>query len=266
MIGKLAYVVLFCLLLLLLLPFSHEETLMSFPMNMHTFLFVYLFVACIASVPVWTRSFYHILAARKLRREQTVGGRVWEWRGEGGTMWTERTSLAMRANLFEAGIHRRLNKNSKICILFVHLGPQCIMSGTTKLPYALKPLMLYAGEVTCQTQSGKVMIAAVYLIVFLIVFVGDLHLRHKKKKKKTDELSLCFTSNRIGWVFTLFFFYTDSEAEPHHSFLPRKASRSATGRCKLSKIQILTTLLHFLLKMSLAVLVPAVLCFTCDLA
>lgn len=30
------------------------------------------------------------------------------------------------------------------------------MAGTTKLPYAQKPLMLYGGEMTCQTQSGKV--------------------------------------------------------------------------------------------------------------
>ena len=30
------------------------------------------------------------------------------------------------------------------------------MVGTTKLPYAQKPLMLYSGEVTCQTLSGKV--------------------------------------------------------------------------------------------------------------
>ncbi|XP_031560697.1 WD repeat-containing protein 19-like [Actinia tenebrosa] len=34
-------------------------------------------------------------------------------------------------------------------------GPQCIMAGTTKLPYAQKPLMLYNGEMTCQTPSGK---------------------------------------------------------------------------------------------------------------
>jgi len=36
------------------------------------------------------------------------------------------------------------------------LGPQCILAGSTKLPYAQKPLMLYGGEITCQTQSGKV--------------------------------------------------------------------------------------------------------------
>ncbi|KAK3739122.1 hypothetical protein QZH41_010524, partial [Actinostola sp. cb2023] len=34
-------------------------------------------------------------------------------------------------------------------------GPQCIMAGTTKLPYAQKPLMLYSGEMICQTLSGK---------------------------------------------------------------------------------------------------------------
>ncbi|KAL9972694.1 hypothetical protein ACROYT_G019054 [Oculina patagonica] len=35
------------------------------------------------------------------------------------------------------------------------IGPQCIMAGSTKLPYAQKPFMLYGGEITCQTQSGK---------------------------------------------------------------------------------------------------------------
>lgn len=43
-----------------------------------------------------------------------------------------------------------------IMILLIFLGPQCIMAGSTKLPYAQKPLMLYGGEMTCQTQSGKV--------------------------------------------------------------------------------------------------------------
>ncbi|XP_073252735.1 WD repeat-containing protein 19-like [Porites lutea] len=35
------------------------------------------------------------------------------------------------------------------------IGPKCILAGSTKLPYAQKPLMLYGGEITCQTQSGK---------------------------------------------------------------------------------------------------------------
>ncbi|XP_033108550.1 WD repeat-containing protein 19-like isoform X2 [Anneissia japonica] len=34
-------------------------------------------------------------------------------------------------------------------------GPQVTLAGTTKLPYAQKPLLLYNGEVTCQTPSGK---------------------------------------------------------------------------------------------------------------
>lgn len=43
-----------------------------------------------------------------------------------------------------------------VILFFFFLGPQCIMAGSTKLPYAQKPLMLYGGEMTCQTQSGKV--------------------------------------------------------------------------------------------------------------
>ena len=35
------------------------------------------------------------------------------------------------------------------------LGPSVTLADTTKLPFAQKPLMLYNGEMTCQTQSGK---------------------------------------------------------------------------------------------------------------
>eukprot|EP00118_Oscarella_pearsei_P011922 m.83949 g.83949 ORF g.83949 m.83949 type:complete len:1349 (+) comp36373_c0_seq7:62-4108(+) len=34
-------------------------------------------------------------------------------------------------------------------------GPQCQLVGTTKVPFGYKPLMLYNGDVTCQTASGK---------------------------------------------------------------------------------------------------------------
>jgi len=36
-------------------------------------------------------------------------------------------------------------------------GPSCVFAGNSKLPYGQKPLMLYNGEVSCQTLSGKVM-------------------------------------------------------------------------------------------------------------
>lgn len=35
-------------------------------------------------------------------------------------------------------------------------GPQCTLASTTKLPYGHSTLMLYNGELTCQTQSGKI--------------------------------------------------------------------------------------------------------------
>lgn len=35
-------------------------------------------------------------------------------------------------------------------------GAQCLLASTTKLPFGHRPLMLYNGELTCQTQSGKV--------------------------------------------------------------------------------------------------------------
>ena len=44
----------------------------------------------------------------------------------------------------------------------VFVGSQCVVAGTTKLPYGQIPLMLYNGEVTLQTQSGK--ISTLYLI------------------------------------------------------------------------------------------------------
>ena len=42
------------------------------------------------------------------------------------------------------------------CILICFSGPSCVFAGNTKLPYGQKPLMLYNGEVSCQTLSGKV--------------------------------------------------------------------------------------------------------------
>ena len=41
-------------------------------------------------------------------------------------------------------------------IKFNFAGPSCVFAGNTKLPYGQKPLMLYNGEVSCLTLSGKV--------------------------------------------------------------------------------------------------------------
>ena len=41
-------------------------------------------------------------------------------------------------------------------INFNFSGPSCVFAGNTKLPYGQKPLMLYNGEVSCLTLSGKV--------------------------------------------------------------------------------------------------------------
>ena len=35
-------------------------------------------------------------------------------------------------------------------------GPECMLASSTKLPFGHNPLMLYGGELTCQTQSGKI--------------------------------------------------------------------------------------------------------------
>ena len=35
-------------------------------------------------------------------------------------------------------------------------GPSCVMVGTTKLQFGLRPLMLYNGQVSCQTLTGKI--------------------------------------------------------------------------------------------------------------
>lgn len=36
------------------------------------------------------------------------------------------------------------------------LGSKVILVGATKLPFSHKPLLLHNGELTCQTQSGKI--------------------------------------------------------------------------------------------------------------
>ena len=43
---------------------------------------------------------------------------------------------------------------SPLCPLGVP-GPQVALVGSTALPFSLKPLLLYNGELTCQTPSGK---------------------------------------------------------------------------------------------------------------
>lgn len=40
--------------------------------------------------------------------------------------------------------------------LFSDTGSKVILAGSTKLPFSHKPLLLYNGELTCQTQSGKI--------------------------------------------------------------------------------------------------------------
>ena len=37
-------------------------------------------------------------------------------------------------------------------------GALCELIGTTKLPFGYKPLMLYNGEVSCQTLTGRISI------------------------------------------------------------------------------------------------------------
>ena len=44
-----------------------------------------------------------------------------------------------------------------MCTLIV-TGSTCHMVGVTKLPFGHKPLMLYNGEVSCQTLTGKISI------------------------------------------------------------------------------------------------------------
>lgn len=40
--------------------------------------------------------------------------------------------------------------------LLSNTGSKVILAGGTKLPFSHKPLLLYNGELTCQTQSGKI--------------------------------------------------------------------------------------------------------------
>lgn len=40
--------------------------------------------------------------------------------------------------------------------LLCDIGSKVILAGGTKVPFSHKPLLLYNGELTCQTQSGKI--------------------------------------------------------------------------------------------------------------
>lgn len=45
---------------------------------------------------------------------------------------------------------------SALRCLFYNIGSKVILAGGTKVPFSHKPLLLYNGELTCQTQSGKI--------------------------------------------------------------------------------------------------------------
>ena len=45
-------------------------------------------------------------------------------------------------------------------------GPMCEMAGVTKLPFGHHPLMLYNGEVSCQTLTGKISIMRLNTHIF----------------------------------------------------------------------------------------------------
>lgn len=49
---------------------------------------------------------------------------------------------------------------------YTYAGSLCNMVGTTKLPFGHSPLMLYNGEVSCQTLTGKISILRLNSHVF----------------------------------------------------------------------------------------------------
>lgn len=48
-----------------------------------------------------------------------------------------------------------MGKFNNYFIFICNVGSKVILAGGTKVPYSHKPLLLYNGELTCQTQSGK---------------------------------------------------------------------------------------------------------------
>lgn len=59
-------------------------------------------------------------------------------------------------------------------------GPECTLAGTCKLPYGHTPVMLYGGDLTCQTQSGKVGPHNIYgIYVFTgLLFADSMHINY----------------------------------------------------------------------------------------
>lgn len=45
---------------------------------------------------------------------------------------------------------------STLKCLFYNVGSRVILADDTKIPFSHKPLLLYNGELTCQTQSGQI--------------------------------------------------------------------------------------------------------------
>lgn len=56
------------------------------------------------------------------------------------------------------GAHYEREGRSSCILPPTPLGPACLMAGMTKLPFGQRPLMLYNGEVSCQTLTGKISI------------------------------------------------------------------------------------------------------------
>lgn len=72
---------------------------------------------------------------------------------------------------FSEHFHRTVKKSLIISLLFLvsyFTGSMVAFAGTTKLPYGQIPVLLYNGEITLQTQSGKLatMLLATHTHVF----------------------------------------------------------------------------------------------------
>ena len=84
-------------------------------------------------------------------------------------------------------------------------GSQCSLASTTKLPFGHSPLMLYNGELTCQTQSGKI-------TKLLLTIYGEDSLKEVAKEDSARGLEQALMMKRFKDAWSICSLLSDNEA------------------------------------------------------
>ncbi|XP_052278623.1 WD repeat-containing protein 19-like isoform X1 [Dreissena polymorpha] len=79
------------------------------------------------------------------------------------------------------------------------MGTRCDLVGSTKLPYGQKPVLLHNGEVTLQTQSGKLVTIALDSHAYL--FIDSIEGKNAKELAECLNQTIALKRWKDGWIF-----------------------------------------------------------------